>query len=126
MNHSHPTIVLSFRVGDSKEVKFDSCYAESALSIFQVYFHEMSTVLHPDEFGSRLYAAALISDEEKAGASIPSHMTEKQRMGKLLEAVQKAIRIDNRNFRKFWLIMYTVEKYKSLAVKMCPKSPYYM
>ena len=113
-----------FRVGDPKEVKFDSCYAESALSIFQVYFHEMSTVLHPDEFGSRLFSANLISDEEKAGASIPSYMTEKQRMEKLLEAVQKAIRIDKGNFRIFWLIMYTVEKYKSLAVKMCPESPY--
>ena len=84
---------------------------------FKKYYGELRDQVYPSDIAAHLYAKGLISDNERDDACNVVH-SEGHRMDRLLPAVERAIRIDKKNFYIFMDILDRVPKYKCLVQSM--------
>lgn len=82
------------------------------------YYATLKQQVNPSDVVANLYAKSIISETERADADNKMHSTF-DRMDSLLPAVERAIRIDKKNFYTFLEVMETADpKYKLLVQNM--------
>ena len=85
-----------------------------AQSCFQAIFADLQSQLNPDVISAPLYSARLLTPSEHD--EVNNHMlSDHKKITKLLSAVEKAIRIDARNFSTFLNVLDKTELYKPIA-----------
>ena len=86
--------------------------------VFKHYYAELKQQVNPSDVVAHLYAKEVISDSERDDAD-NKMLSDGDRMSRLLPAVERAIRMDNKKFYTFLDVLEASDpKYKPLVKNM--------